>query len=126
MILPRALARFNKYVTNRVQGLWAPWLPPWAVVVHKGRKSGRSYRTPVLSARSDDRFTVVLFYGADTDWVRNVLSANEATVIRANRTYSLANPRVLPGTDPTLSPTIRRVAGRARQVLVGTLTSPPR
>jgi deazaflavin-dependent oxidoreductase (nitroreductase family) len=122
MELPRSLARFNKKVTNRVQGLWAPWLPPWAMVVHKGRKSGRSYRNPVLAFRSGDRLAVILFYGSRADWVRNVLAANEAEVIRANRTHSLTDPHLVPGTDPTLSPLVRRLAGRTRSVLLGTLS----
>lgn len=122
MILPRGLARFNKHVTNRIQGLWAPWLPPWAVIVHKGRTSGRPYRTPVLAFRTNTHLAVILFYGKDTDWVRNVLSANGADVIRANRTHSLTDPRILPGTDPTLRPLVRRLAGRTRHVLLGTLS----
>jgi deazaflavin-dependent oxidoreductase (nitroreductase family) len=123
MVLPRALARFNKKVTNRVQSLWAPWLPPWAMIVHKGRKSGRSYRNPVLAFRSGDQLAIILFYGSDADWVRNVRSANGADLIRANRTHSLTDPRIVPGTDPALSPLVRRVAGRSRSVLLGTLAS---
>jgi deazaflavin-dependent oxidoreductase (nitroreductase family) len=121
MVLPRGLARFNKRVTNRVQGVWAPWLPPWAVIVHKGRKSGREFQTPVLALRSGDQLCVVLFYGAEADWLRNVLAAGRAGVRRAGRTATLTNPRVLDGNDPSLSPVLRRVAGSGRQVLVGDL-----
>lgn len=38
----RLIARFNKYVTNPLQRLWAPRLPYMAVIEHTGRKSGRS------------------------------------------------------------------------------------
>jgi hypothetical protein len=34
MKAPRALARFNKRVSNPIQMAWAPWLPPFAVVEH--------------------------------------------------------------------------------------------
>ena len=41
-----ALARSNKYVTNPIQRMWAPYLPYTAVMEQVGRKSGTSYRTP--------------------------------------------------------------------------------
>ena len=120
MVLPRSLARFNKKVTNRVQGIWAPWLPPWAVIVHKGRKSGREYETPVLAFRSGDRLSVVLFYGERAEWLRNVLAAGTAGVRRAGSLGTLTNPRIVDGSDPVLTPAIRRIAGR-RRVLVADL-----
>jgi deazaflavin-dependent oxidoreductase (nitroreductase family) len=50
------------------------------MVVHRGRRSGRRYRTPVLAFRVDDGYVVALFYGADRDWVRNVLAAGGCTL----------------------------------------------
>jgi hypothetical protein len=47
MVLGRRIAIFNRHVTNRVLGPVAPWLPGFGIVVHTGRKSGRTYRTPV-------------------------------------------------------------------------------
>ena len=41
------LARFNKVVTNPIQRRYAGRIPPFAIVEHVGRKSGRQYRTPV-------------------------------------------------------------------------------
>ncbi|HEU5474761.1 MAG TPA: nitroreductase family deazaflavin-dependent oxidoreductase [Actinophytocola sp.] len=122
MVWSRGLARFNKRVTNRVQGLWAPYLPPWAMVVHTGRKSGREYRTPVLAKRSGNRLEVVLFYGERADWVRNVLAADGARVVRAGHAGRLIHPRVLDPTDPVVSRSTRRVAGRHRRVLLADLT----
>lgn len=121
MVLSRGLARFNRVVTNRVQGMWAPWLPPWAVIVHKGRKSGRVYRTPVLAARAGERLGVVLFYGEDADWVRNVLAAGTADVVRAGKTWRLSEVRVVDAADPAVSPMVRRVA-RGNRVLLGQLS----
>ncbi|HET9139367.1 nitroreductase family deazaflavin-dependent oxidoreductase [Actinophytocola sp.] len=118
MAWSRGLARFNKKVTNRVQGLWAPYLPPWAMIVHRGRRSGREYRTPVLARRSGESLEVVLFYGERADWVRNVLAAGGAGVVRKGRTADLVEPRVVDSTDPGLSRSTRRVAGRNRRVLV--------
>jgi len=118
MPLPRSLARFNKKVTNRIQGLWAPWLPPWAVIVHKGRKSGREYHTPVLAFRSGPHLAIILFYGDQAEWLRNVLAAGGADIRRAGRVGRLSNPRVLDGTDPSLRPSVRRIAARRLRVLL--------
>ena len=52
MKLSRRVARFNKRVTNRVQGLYAWLVPPWAVILHRGRRSGRPYRTPLVAFRA--------------------------------------------------------------------------
>ncbi|WP_232006281.1 nitroreductase family deazaflavin-dependent oxidoreductase [Mycobacterium sp. 852013-50091_SCH5140682] len=71
----RILARFNKYVTNPVQRMWAPYLPYMAVIEHVGRKSGAGYRTPVMAFVDNSAITVVLNYGAHSDWVRNVEAA---------------------------------------------------
>jgi hypothetical protein len=47
MPLRRTVARLNRNGLNRVMRHVAPWLPGLTVVVHRGRRSGRSYRTPV-------------------------------------------------------------------------------
>jgi deazaflavin-dependent oxidoreductase (nitroreductase family) len=95
MTFTRQLARFNKHVTNRIQGIWAPRLAPWAVVVHRGRKSGRTYRTPVLAGISGETIVIGLPYGADADWVRNVMAAAGGSIVRRGRTRSITNVRVV-------------------------------
>ena len=52
MPLPPGLARFNRSVTNHVTRPLIAHLPYGAVVVHRGRRSGREYRTPVLASRT--------------------------------------------------------------------------
>ena len=47
MAIPRTVARWNKVGLNRVTRRIAPWMPGFGVVVHRGRRSGRRYRTPV-------------------------------------------------------------------------------
>lgn len=44
MPAPRWVAEFNKTALNKGTRLIAPWAPGWAVVVHRGRKSGRVFR----------------------------------------------------------------------------------
>lgn len=88
MKLSRRVARFNKLVNNRIQGLYAWLLPPWAVILHRGRRSGRQYRTPVLAFKRDRLLVIALLYGEESDWLRN-LRAGGGHVIRLGRTFSV-------------------------------------
>jgi deazaflavin-dependent oxidoreductase (nitroreductase family) len=93
MRLPRWLARFNRVGPNRVMRLWAPYVPPLAVVTHIGRSSGRVYRTPVMAFPSGDRVVIALTYG-ETDWSRNVLAGGDAQLTRLGRTRRMSHPRL--------------------------------
>src|SRR3712207_9529794 len=94
MPLPRAVARFNRSVTNPLLGRLAQHVPGFGVVIHTGRKSGREYRTPVNVFRRDDRYVIALTYGPDADWVRNVLAAGECSLVSRRRVLRLARPRL--------------------------------
>jgi deazaflavin-dependent oxidoreductase (nitroreductase family) len=94
MTLSRRVARFNKRVTNRVQGVYAWLVPPWAVIVHRGRRSGRRYRTPLLAFRRDRTLIVALLYGQQSDWLRNLLHGG-GHVIRRGSTYTVPPPEVI-------------------------------
>jgi deazaflavin-dependent oxidoreductase (nitroreductase family) len=95
MKVSRRVARFNKTVTNRVQGVYAWILPPWAVILHRGRRSGRAYRTPVLAFRQGRTLVVALLYGEESDWLRNLRAAGGGHIVRGGRTYELGPPRVV-------------------------------
>ena len=96
MALSDRLARFNRRLFNPVVRTFAGrWGSPLAVVEHRGRRSGRRYRTPVLAFHVDDGYVVALFYGADSDWARNVLAAGSCTLERGGRRVQLAGPRML-------------------------------
>lgn len=102
MPLPRRLAKFNRVVTNRVLGPLARFLPGFAVVSHVGRRSGRSYRTPVNLFRRGNGYVISLTYGADSQWVRNVLAAGGADIETRGRRLHLVDPEVV--RDPARSP----------------------
>jgi deazaflavin-dependent oxidoreductase (nitroreductase family) len=95
MPLPRALARFNRIATNRVGRLLAPYLPGAANIVHRGRKSGREYRTPISAFRRRGGYAAALTYGPDAEWVQNVLKAGGATLETRNGRVRVTNPRVI-------------------------------
>jgi deazaflavin-dependent oxidoreductase (nitroreductase family) len=118
MPLADRLARFNRRLPNRVIGTFAGRrLSPVAFMVHRGRRSGRQYRTPVLPLPLGDGFLVSLPYGAGRDWVRNVLAAGGATLLRGGRRFQLADPRLLDAAGATrllptpLRPALRVVPG---------------
>ena len=94
MKLSRGVARFNKRVTNRIQGMYAWLVPPWAVILHRGRRSGRQYRTPLFAFRRGRTLVIALLYGEESDWLRN-LRAGGGHVIRAGRTFVVGPPEVV-------------------------------
>ncbi|HKE99928.1 MAG TPA: nitroreductase family deazaflavin-dependent oxidoreductase [Actinomycetes bacterium] len=91
------LARFNRIPNRLVRTFAGRRLSPMAVVDHRGRRSGRGYRTPVVAFRLRDGYAVSLPYGPDRDWVRNVLAAGSCTLERAGRRVELRDPEVLQG-----------------------------
>lgn len=94
MPAPRWLARANKNGLNRLTKFIAPRAPGWALIVHRGRRSGRTFRTPVLAFRRQDRYVIALTYGPNTDWVRNVLAAGGCVVEARGRRYHVGSPRI--------------------------------
>ena len=95
MPFPDRLARFNRRVTNPVMGAFAGRLPLFAIVEHRGRRSGRGYRTPVWAFRVDDGFVIALTYGAERDWVKNVRAQGGCTLVRSGCRIPTAAPRVV-------------------------------
>ncbi|OBG92296.1 peptidase [Mycobacterium sp. E3251] len=99
MQMPQGLARFNRRVTNPVQRLWAGWLPPFAIVEHVGRRSGKPYRTPVnvFSADVDGKpgVAILLTYGPDRDWLKNLTAAGGGRMRRNGKGFGIADPRVV-------------------------------
>ena len=95
MKLSRGVAHFNKRVTNRVQGLYAWLIPPWAVILHRGRRSGRGYRTPLFAFRRDRTLVIALLYGEESEWLRNLRAGGGGHVVRRGRTFVVGPPEVV-------------------------------
>ena len=72
-----------------------------SIVRHVGRRSGRTYQTPVIAARHDDSFLIALPYGQRTDWLKNVLGKGSATIVTNGRTYEVDGPEVIPMAEAT-------------------------
>lgn len=94
MPAPRSIARFNRRFTNKLTLKVAGYLPGFAIVSHVGRKSGRTYRTPVNAFRTDDGYIIALTYGSESDWVKNVLAAGQCELQTRGRRVRLISPRI--------------------------------
>ncbi|MDF2583372.1 MAG: nitroreductase [Mycobacterium sp.] len=94
MPAPRWLARANKIGLNRLTRFVAPWAPGWAVVIHRGRSSGRTFRTPLWAFKRPHGYVIALTYGSQADWVRNVLAAGGCELETRRHRYHLTSPVV--------------------------------
>jgi deazaflavin-dependent oxidoreductase (nitroreductase family) len=103
MQLPQRLARFNRYVTNPIQRLWAGWAPGMGILEHVGRKSGKQYRTPLGVFPTDDGVVIVLTYGPDRDWLKNITATGGAHIKSHGKTSEFVDPQVVPKADAARS-----------------------
>lgn len=128
MPLPRTIALLNKRYTNRFIEPVVRRTPGFAVVTHTGRKSGRTYQTPIYAFGADESFVVSLTYGPGADWVQNVL-ASGGRLLRHNTEFTIANSSIVGRSEawPTLPRAVRlwlRLL-RVTHFLHLNLTTPP-
>ena len=89
--LRRGWLRLLKHTLNPVTSRMARagW-PPFSLIRHTGRRTGRSYETPLILARSGGDFVAELTYGPDVAWYRNVVAAGgRCTVIAGGTRYPI-------------------------------------
>ena len=94
MPIPKVVGQWNKAGLNRLTRHVAPWMPGFGVIVHRGRRSGRCYQTPVNVFSAGDGYVIALTYGPQTDWVKNVLAADGCQLCTRGQTITLASPRL--------------------------------
>jgi len=110
------LRRFaTRYATPVLLPL-ASRAPTFGVLTHVGRRSGRTYRTPVNVFRHEDGYVFFLTYGSEAQWVQNVLAAGSCSLETRGRVVRLDRPELV--SDPSLAPAPalvrlveRRIAG---------------
>jgi deazaflavin-dependent oxidoreductase (nitroreductase family) len=87
------LWRLSRTTTGLVRPLAGKrWNPVLAMVLHRGRRTGRPYATPVAARRVDGGFVISLAFGAQVDWHRNLLAANGGTIRWRARNYQVTTP----------------------------------
>jgi deazaflavin-dependent oxidoreductase (nitroreductase family) len=84
-------------VTNRLFAPLAGRVPPWVIVEHVGRRSGRAYRTVVWAFPRRRDMVIALTYGPRTDWARNVLASQSCRVKWLGRWRSYSRAELLEG-----------------------------
>ena len=87
--------------------------PFFGVISHRGRKTGRVYRTPVNVFRRGGTYLFFLTYGSDAQWVKNVLAAGSCSLETRGKVIELVEPALI--TDPELRPApalVRFIEGR--------------
>ena len=99
MQLPQGLARFSRHVTNPIQRLWAGRIPAHGILEHVGRRSGKTYRTPLVVFNADldgkPGLAIILSYGPNRDWLKNITVANRGRIRRYGKTFGITDPRVV-------------------------------
>lgn len=95
MPLPRWLARVNKRVFNPIE--IRRGVRP--VIIHVGRSSGKTYRTPLDAHPLADGYLFIPMYGSRSDWVRNVLAAGAARLLLGGKEIELGSPRIVKQRD---------------------------
>jgi deazaflavin-dependent oxidoreductase (nitroreductase family) len=72
-----------------------------SVIRHVGRRSGRTYQTPVIAVQHGESFVIALPYGQRTDWLKNVLAKGSAAIVTHGHTYEVDRPEVIPMAEAT-------------------------
>jgi deazaflavin-dependent oxidoreductase (nitroreductase family) len=95
MRVPRRVADFNRRVTNPLARSATPWLPGLGTLEHVGRKSGKHYRTPLLVFTTRNGFAILIGYGLESDWLKNILAGGPAVLHKRGKAFALSNPEVV-------------------------------
>jgi deazaflavin-dependent oxidoreductase (nitroreductase family) len=111
--------RFRHVVHRYINPITRPVakkLPTFAILMHRGRKTGRTYRTPINVFRRGNDYYFFLTYGSDVQWVKNILATGSCSIETRGRVVELVEPELI--TDPGLRPAPphvrfveRRIAG---------------
>jgi deazaflavin-dependent oxidoreductase (nitroreductase family) len=62
---------------------------PFAIVQHVGRRSGKTYETPIIVQPIPGGFMIELTYGPSVDWYKNVQAAGGCTILWHGKPYAI-------------------------------------
>ena len=71
------------------------WFKLYGLLVHRGRSSGKEYRTPLVIRPVEGGFVIPMPFGDRTQWAKNLFSAGGGTVIWNGRTYRVDAPELI-------------------------------
>jgi len=84
-----------------------------AQLTHTGRRSGRTYVTPVGARRAGDLVLVPLTFGNQSDWSRNVLAAGRCRLRLEGVDYEASAPALV--SPEEAGPHVRAAFGRVER-----------
>jgi deazaflavin-dependent oxidoreductase (nitroreductase family) len=87
------------YAVNPITSRLAGYVPFWALLETKGRKTGEPRRTPVGNGLDGDTFWLVAEHGRRANYVQNIM-ANPRVRVRVNRRWRAGVATLLPDDDP--------------------------
>jgi deazaflavin-dependent oxidoreductase (nitroreductase family) len=92
---PRSLVKATEPIAKAFAGRRA--FPLFAVIHHRGRKSGTDYATPVAVVPTSDPNLVLigLPWGPRTNWAGNVVAAGSADLTWKGALHSTTSPRII-------------------------------
>lgn len=89
----RAIRLFNRSVLNPVTLTFAGRTGmPYAVLSQVGRRSGKTYATPLLVQPVTQGWIIPLTYGKATDWYRNIEQAGECRIQWQGKSFLAGGP----------------------------------
>ena len=92
--LIRAVARVINPLVLRIAG--RRHMPVLGVVHHRGRKTGRTYATPLgVRPTAGGAFVIPLTFSGASQWYRNIQAAGGAVITYQGTDHSVAGPSVV-------------------------------
>jgi hypothetical protein len=92
-----AARRFHRAVGNPLQMRTAGTPGSHAsVICHRGRRTGRTYHTPVWAQPTEDGFVIAVVYGSRTEWLENVLASGAAVIVYDGAASPVDRPEIVP------------------------------
>ena len=84
---------------------------PFALLRHVGRRSGKTYEIPIMVFRLEESFVIVLTWGPQTDWLRNLQATGRGSLRWHKQEYVLQKPEFIEekAVEPVLPPLIKRI-----------------
>lgn len=103
-------------IANPLTRRFAGRLPGFGLLTYTGRRSGRTYHTPINVFKRDGNYVFALTYGAEVQWVKNVTAAGGCDLRVRGRDVRLVDPDVFGDPACRLMPAPVRIFLRLNRV----------
>lgn len=84
----------------------------YALLCHRGRRSGKRFETPVMAWSTEGGLLVPLSWGTESDWYRNLMAAQDCEIQLRGQWFRCGGPALLPRDEARsyFSPATRTLA----------------